>query len=110
VNLSINVLGKVPSYGALLWPNRSRISTKVGPGVAGLVQAGRDDDHEDPARARPGGRRIFKITPRETIELAGTEGLHPILNHRTDSSQEQERLAAIVWTMLSLVKATVSAA
>ena len=51
----------------------------------------------------PEGRRMFKITPRETIELAGTEGLHPILNHRTDKSQEQERLAGIVWTMPALV-------
>ena len=52
----------------------------------------------------PVGRRMFEVLPEETIELAGKHGLHPVLNLRTESSQEANRLAGITWTNLALVK------
>jgi SAM-dependent methyltransferase len=36
----------------------------------------------------PPGRRMFEIPAEETIELAQTQDLHPVLNLRTPSSQE----------------------
>ena len=53
----------------------------------------------------PVGRRMFEITPEETIELARTQDLHPVLNVRTESSQEANRLAGVSWTNLAFVKA-----
>ena len=53
----------------------------------------------------PLGRRMFDITPEETIELARTQDLHPVLNVRTESSQEANRLAGVSWTNLAFVKA-----
>jgi SAM-dependent methyltransferase len=54
----------------------------------------------------PAGRRMFEISPDETIELAQMHGLHPVLNLRTESSQESNRLAGITWTNLAFVKAS----
>jgi SAM-dependent methyltransferase len=53
----------------------------------------------------PAGRRMFEITPEETIELAEPHGLQPVLNVRTQSRQEANRLAGITWTNLAFVKA-----
>ncbi len=53
----------------------------------------------------PTGRRMFEITPEETIELARMQDLHPVLNLRTQSSQEQNRAAGVDWTSLAFVKA-----
>jgi SAM-dependent methyltransferase len=58
----------------------------------------------------PAGRRMFEITPEETIELARMQDLHPVLNLRTPSSQEQNRAAGVDWTNLAFVKAKVPAA
>jgi SAM-dependent methyltransferase len=58
----------------------------------------------------PAGRRMFEITPEETIELARMQSLDPILNLRTQSSQEQNRAAGVTWTNLAFVKAKVSVA
>ena len=58
----------------------------------------------------PAGRRMFEITPEETIELARMQDLHPVLNLRTQSSQEQNRAAGVDWTNLAFVKAKVPAA
>jgi SAM-dependent methyltransferase len=58
----------------------------------------------------PAGRRMFEITPEETIELARMQGLHPILNLRTPSSQQQNRAAGVTWTNLAFVKGKVPAA
>jgi len=58
----------------------------------------------------PAGRRMFEITPEETIELARMQDLHPVLNLRTQSSQEQNRAAGVDWTSLAFVKAKVPAA
>jgi len=54
----------------------------------------------------PAGRRMFEISPEETIELAQMHGLHPVLNLRTESRQESNRLAGITWTNLAFVKAS----
>ena len=58
----------------------------------------------------PVGRRMFDITPEETIELARMQDLHPVLNLRTQSSQEANRAAGVDWTSLAFVKAKVPAA
>lgn len=53
----------------------------------------------------PAGRRMFEISAEETIELARMQDLHPVLNVRTESTQEQNRLAGISWTNLAFVSA-----
>jgi SAM-dependent methyltransferase len=53
----------------------------------------------------PAGRRMFEVTPEETIRLARMQDLHPVLNLRTESSQEQNRAAGVTWTNLAFVKA-----
>jgi SAM-dependent methyltransferase len=58
----------------------------------------------------PAGRRMFEITPEETIELARMQSLNPVLNLRTQSSQKQNLAAGITWTNLAFVKAKVPAA
>jgi SAM-dependent methyltransferase len=52
----------------------------------------------------PVGRRMFEIPAEETIELARMQGLHPVLNARTESSQEANRIAGASWTNLAFVK------
>jgi SAM-dependent methyltransferase len=53
----------------------------------------------------PAGRRMFEIPAEETIELARMQDLHPVLNLRTESRQEANRVAGITWTNLAFVKA-----
>jgi SAM-dependent methyltransferase len=53
----------------------------------------------------PPGRRMFEIPIEETIELARLQCLKLILNVRTESSQEQNRLAGVTWTNLAFVRA-----
>jgi SAM-dependent methyltransferase len=53
----------------------------------------------------PPGRRMFEVSPEETIELAQMQGLQPVFNQRTESSQEANRIAGITWTNLAFVKA-----
>jgi SAM-dependent methyltransferase len=53
----------------------------------------------------PVGRRMFEVSPEETIELARMQDLQPVLNLRMDSSQEQNRIAGVTWTNLAFVKA-----
>jgi hypothetical protein len=52
----------------------------------------------------PAGRRMFEVSSEETIELAQTQGLRPVLNMRSESTQETNRLAGITWTNLAFVK------
>jgi SAM-dependent methyltransferase len=52
----------------------------------------------------PVGRRMFEITAEETIELARTQELRPVLNVRTEASQPQNRAAGVTWTSLAFVK------
>jgi hypothetical protein len=51
---------------------------------------------------------MFEVSPEETIELAQTQGLHPVLNLRTESNQEANRIAGISWTNLAFVRGTES--
>lgn len=56
----------------------------------------------------PPGRRMFEVSPDETIELARIENLHPVLNARTESSQEHNRSAGVTWTNLAFAKGKTS--
>jgi SAM-dependent methyltransferase len=58
----------------------------------------------------PAGRRMFEVPAAETIELARMQGLNPVLNVRSESSQEANRLAGVTWTTLAFAKAKPSAA
>jgi len=74
------------------------------PNVAALVRPGGTVIMKLRHGPVPAGRRMFEITPEETIELARTQDLHPVLNVRTESSQEANRLAGVSWTNLAFVK------
>ena len=52
----------------------------------------------------PPGRRMFEVSAEETIALAGNEGLRPVLNVRSESSQEKNRAAGVSWINLAFVK------
>jgi SAM-dependent methyltransferase len=80
------------------------------PNLAGLVREGGTVIMKIRHGPVPAGRRMFEITPQETIELARMQDLHPVLNLRTQSSQEQNRAAGVDWTNLAFVKAKVPAA
>jgi SAM-dependent methyltransferase len=58
----------------------------------------------------PSGRRMFEVSAEETIQLAQAQNLHPVLNIRTESNQEQNRAAGVSWINLAFVKAMGSAA
>jgi hypothetical protein len=58
----------------------------------------------------PPGRRMFEVTPEETIGLAQAQGLHPLLNTRAESSADRNRIAGVTWTSLAFVKAMGTAA
>jgi SAM-dependent methyltransferase len=49
----------------------------------------------------PPGRRMFEIPDQETIELAGTHGLHPVLNLRAESTLQA---AGVSWTHLAFAR------
>jgi protein-L-isoaspartate O-methyltransferase len=55
------------------------------------------------------GRRMFDVSPEETIELAQAQSLHPVLNLRTESTLEANRPAGVTWTRLAFVKPDASA-
>jgi SAM-dependent methyltransferase len=74
------------------------------PNVAALVRPGGTVIMKVRHGPVPVGRRMFEIAPEETIELARTQDLHPVLNVRTESSQEANRLAGVSWTNLAFVK------
>jgi SAM-dependent methyltransferase len=52
----------------------------------------------------PPGRQMFEVSAEETIALAGNEGLRPVLNVRSESSQEKNRAAGVSWINLGFVK------
>ena len=52
----------------------------------------------------PAGRRTFEVSAEETIALAEDEGLRPVLNVRSESSQEKNRAAGVSWINLAFVK------
>jgi SAM-dependent methyltransferase len=79
------------------------------PNLADLMRAGGTVIMKVRHGPVPPGRRMFEISPEETIELARAHGLHPVLNLRTESSQEANRLAGVTWTNLALEKGKASA-
>ena len=52
----------------------------------------------------PPGRRMFEVPIEETIELARMKNLYPVLNTRTDSTQEPNRAAGVRWTILAFAR------
>ena len=74
------------------------------PNVAALVRPGGTMIMKIRNGPVPAGRRMFQITPEETIALAQARGLRPVLNARTESSQKSNRLAGVSWTNLAFVK------
>jgi SAM-dependent methyltransferase len=74
------------------------------PNLAALVRAGGVVIMKIRHGPVPVGRRMFEISPEETIELAQMQALHPVLNVRTESSQERNRAAGVTWTNLAFVK------
>jgi SAM-dependent methyltransferase len=74
------------------------------PNLAALLRAGSVMIMKVRHGPVPAGRRMFEVLPEETIELARTYGLHPVLNVRTESSQEANRRAGVTWTNLALVR------
>jgi SAM-dependent methyltransferase len=49
----------------------------------------------------PPGRRMFDVSAQETIELAHSQGLEPILNVRTESIGAVNRQAGVQWSRLA---------
>jgi SAM-dependent methyltransferase len=80
------------------------------PNLAALVRAGGVMIMKIRHGPVPTGRRMFEVSSEETIELAQMQGLHPVLNGRTESSQEANRIAGVTWTNLAFVKARKAAA
>lgn len=58
----------------------------------------------------PSGRRMFEVSADETIGLAATHHLHPVLNLRAESNHPQNHAAGVTWTRLAFVKVMASAA
>jgi SAM-dependent methyltransferase len=58
----------------------------------------------------PRGRRMFEVSPQETIELARDCDLRAILKLHRQSTLEQNRAAGITWSDLAFVKGGLSAA
>lgn len=54
-------------------------------------------------RARD-GRRMFEVSPEETIDLARTEGLKVLVNLHTDSEVDSNRREGVTWTRLAFEK------
>lgn len=52
----------------------------------------------------PQGRRMFAVSAEETIQLARTQGLQPVLNLRTESVQQVNRNMGVTWTRLAFKK------
>jgi SAM-dependent methyltransferase len=74
------------------------------PNLAALVRAGGVMIMHVRHGPVPPGRRMFEVPAEETIELARMQGLKPVVNVRTESSQEQNRAAGVSWTTLAFVK------
>lgn len=52
----------------------------------------------------PPGRRMFEVSADETIGLAATHHLHPVLNLPAESNHPQNRATGVTWTRLAFVK------
>ena len=54
--------------------------------------------------AIPEGRRMFDVSPEETIRLASAHDLRSVLNVQTESVQRGNRRAGVTWSRLAFVK------
>jgi 2-polyprenyl-3-methyl-5-hydroxy-6-metoxy-1,4-benzoquinol methylase len=52
----------------------------------------------------PRGRRMFEVSAEETVQLAQARDLDLVLNLRTQSIQQTNRLAGVTWTRLAFAK------
>ena len=52
----------------------------------------------------PIGRRMFDVSPEETITLASSNGLRVTLDVRTESAQAENRRIGVTWSRLAFVK------
>jgi SAM-dependent methyltransferase len=52
----------------------------------------------------PAGRRMFEVSPEETIGLAQMQDLHPVLNLRAESGEARNRAVGVTWTNLAFMK------
>ena len=52
----------------------------------------------------PPGRRMFDVSADETVGLARTERLWPLMALHTDSLQDRNRRAGVTWTRLAFAK------
>lgn len=102
-----NIMSRVETFDLVMltavWMHLDEAERRQAmPNLAVLVRAGGTVIMKIRHGPVPPGRRMFEVSPEETIELAGLHGLHPILNLRTESSQEANRLAGVTWTNLAL--------
>jgi SAM-dependent methyltransferase len=74
------------------------------PNLAALVRPGATIIMKIRHGPVPPGRRMFEVGAEETIALAGIEGLHPVLNLRSESTQERNRVAGVSWINLAFMK------
>jgi 2-polyprenyl-3-methyl-5-hydroxy-6-metoxy-1,4-benzoquinol methylase len=75
------------------------------PRVAAMVRAGGAMIMSLRHGPVPRGRRMFEVSAEETIQLARAQGLHPVVNLRSPSTQPANRLAGVTWTRLAFAKA-----
>src|SRR5262249_32173675 len=75
------------------------------PNVAALAKAGAAVAMTLRHGPVPPGRRMFAVSAEETIGLAATHALNPVINQHRESTQAENRAAGITWTVLALVKA-----
>ena len=75
------------------------------PNVAALAKAGAAVAMTIRHGPVPPGRRMFAVSAEETIGLAATHALYPVLNQHRQSTQAENRAAGITWTVLAFVKA-----
>lgn len=75
------------------------------PNLAGLIRTGGTLIMKIRHGPVPAGRRMFEIADEETIGLAQSHGLQPVLNLATPSMTEPNRSAGVTWTNLAFVNA-----
>jgi 2-polyprenyl-3-methyl-5-hydroxy-6-metoxy-1,4-benzoquinol methylase len=75
------------------------------PNVAALAKAGAAVTMTIRHGPVPPGRRMFAVSAEETIGLAATHALYPVLNQHRESTQAENRAAGITWNVLAFVKA-----
>jgi hypothetical protein len=68
------------------------------------AKGARHNDHENPARAGSGGKADVRGAGSGNHQVGPDHHLHLLLNQRTQSDQERNRIAGVTWTNLAFVK------